>query len=166
MGGRGGSSGMGKGAVPSESSIKGGQAEYNGLPVKYDVNLENEASNHYSYITVGDKFFRLDAESQRSVLNHEVAHTISDDMILDNSGNQSFIRAFVQEKSVPVGSTAYNRGQRTYFEGLYGDIGATALVETTTRAITEYLNNPSSLRKRSQRAYDEVRKYMNRRKRR
>ena len=147
--------------VPSRDEIMMGLAEYGGLPVRYEPRMSADARNHTTEIVVSDKFFQHDYETRKHILNHEVAHNYSDEMISENSGRfPKFSSAFIQQKKVPEGSQAYKNGQRTYFEGLYGDIGATALVETTTRAITEYLDDPVKLRRRSRRAYNEVKKFM------
>lgn len=147
--------------VPSEDEIKQGVGQYGGLPVRYEPRMSADARNHTTEIVVSDKFFKHDYETREHILNHEVAHNYSDEMISENSGRfRQFSSAFIKQKKVPEGSQAYERGQRTYFEGLYGDIGATAILETTTRAITEYLDDPSRLRRRSRRAYNEVKRFM------
>lgn len=150
--------------VPTEDEIKMGFGQYGGLPVRYEPRMSADARNHTTEIAVSDKFFQHDYETRKHILNHEVAHNYSDEMISENSGRfQQFSSAFIQQKKVPEGSQAYKNGQRTYFEGLYGDIGATAIVETTTRAITEYLDDPARLRRRSRRAYNEVNRFMKKR---
>lgn len=147
--------------VPSEEDIKSGNAYYAGLKVVYDPNAKEDASNWTTFIKVTDKFFAHDNKTQQHILNHEVAHNFSDDLMSKNTGRwNEFASAFIKEKKVPEGSMAWERGQRTYWEGLYGDIGAIALSETVTRAITEYLDNPDRLKQRSQMAYDEIDKYM------
>ena len=146
--------------VPSETDIKMGTAKFGGIPVYYSNERDNEADNHYNYINVHDKFFQLDEEARRTILTHEVAHTYADDMIAQNAARSEFMRAFITQKPVPVGSAAYERGQRTYMEGLYGDIGSTALVETTTRAIVEYTQSPETLMQRSPAAYREIRRFL------
>ena len=168
MGGRGSSSGSERGAladvfagrVPSESDIKTGNATYGGIPIVYNPNKQNEASNLTSSIEVGDQLFQQSASGQREILNHEVSHNYSDDMIARYATERGFMDAFVQERPVPQGSAAWERGQRTYRMGLYGDIGATALVETTTLAIQEYISNPEALRQRSAAAYGFVRRFV------
>lgn len=149
-------------SVPTEDDIKNGTASYGGLPVKYDPKQTAEARNWTFYITVSDKFFGHDTETQRHILNHEVAHNLSDKIMGANTGRWSeFSKAFITEKNTPESSTAYARGQRTYWEGLYGDIGATALSETLTRAITEYLDDPDRLRNRSEAAFNEIQNALN-----
>lgn len=146
--------------VPTEDDIRSGNATYGGLPVKYH-DMGADARNMDSEIWVSSKFFDHPSDTQRHILNHEVAHNLSDDMMSQNSGRwQQFSSSFIQEKKVPETAPAYKAGQRTYWEGLYGDIGAIALSETVTRAITEYLDNPDKLKSRSTKAYNEVRKYM------
>lgn len=147
--------------VPSEEDIKSGNAYYAGLKVVYDPKAKEDASNWTTFIKVTDKFFAHDNRTQQHILNHEVAHNLSDDLMSKNTGRwNEFASAFIEEKKVPEDSLAWKQGRRTYWEGLYGDIGAIALSETVTRAITEYLDNPERLKQRSQMAYDEIDKYM------
>ena len=148
-------------AVPTREEVLGGKATYGGITVKYDSKMSADARNMTTEIHVSPKFFEHPVSTQRHILNHEVAHNLSDDMMFRNSDRwQAFSGKFIKEKEVPKGSLAYERGQRTYWEGLYGDIGATALSETVTRAITEYLDAPTALRNRSKEAFNEIRKYM------
>lgn len=147
--------------IPSENRIKDGTAKYFGLTVKYVPNMEAEARNMTSEIWVSDKFFDYDEKIREHILHHEVAHNLSDEMMSEHTGDWNrFASAFIQEKDVPKTSKAYENGQRTYWEGIYGDIGATALSETTTRAITEYLDDASRLKQRSEKAYEEVKRFM------
>lgn len=146
--------------VPSEEEIKSGSATYGGLPVKY-VPGNEDARNHTTFISVTNKFFNHSYKTQQHILNHEVAHNFSDDLMSKNTGRwNEFASAFIEEKKVPEDSLAWKQGRRTYWEGLYGDIGAIALSETVTRAITEYLDNPDRLKERSIRAFEEIDKYM------
>lgn len=146
--------------VPSEEEIKSGSSTYGGLPVKYIPGNE-DARNHTTFISVTDKFFNHPYKTQQHILNHEVAHNLSDDLMSKNTGRwNEFASAFIEEKKVPEDSLAWKQGRRTYWEGLYGDIGAIALSETVTRAITEYLDNPDRLKERSIRAFEEIDKYM------
>lgn len=162
FGGRGAS---GKHSVPSEEEIKMGIATYGGIQIQYNPNMDADARNQTTRILVSDKFFSHDEATKRDILTHEVSHNLSDKLIERNSSDwDRFSNAFVTEKPVPKGSAAWERGQRTYIEGLYGDIGSTAIVETTTRAITEYMVNPERLRSRSQSAYNIVNKFMRGRK--
>lgn len=146
--------------IPTKDEIKMGTATYGGLPVLYKQ-MDADARNVTTEIWVSDKFFGHSPDIQKHILNHEVAHNLSDEMMFQNSGRwQEFSGAFMQEKKVPETAPAYKEGQRTYWEGLYGDIGATALSETVTRAVTEYLDNPQGLKDRSAKAYEEVKKYV------
>lgn len=150
-------------SVPSKESVVSGNAEYAGLPLVYKPNLHAEAENFTTEIWVSDKFFNQPVDSQRHILNHEVAHNWSDELMqehLDDWGD--FASIFIQEKKVPESSASYQRGARTYWEGLYGDIGATALSETTTIAIVEYLDNPDRLKKRSEEAFDVIKEFVDR----
>lgn len=147
--------------VPTRDEITSGTATYGGLPVRLNVDMSADAHNLDSLIEVSNKFFDHPADIQRYILNHEVAHNWADDLMAQNSGRwQQFTSAFITEKQVPPSSSAYARGQRTYWEGLYGDIGATAASETVTRAMTEYLDNPARLKSRSRAAYNEIRRYV------
>lgn len=148
-------------AVPTKDQITSGNASYGGIPLKYKPGMHAEAENYTTEIWVSNKFFDLSPENQRHVLNHEVAHNYADDLMGKNTGNwNEFADKFIKEKNVPVDSPMYKNGARTYWEGLYGDIGATSLSETVTRAITEYLDNPSALRNRSAEAFDVIDNYM------
>lgn len=147
--------------VPTKDQITSGNASYGGIPLKYKPGMHAEAENYTKEIWVSNKFFDLSPENQRHVLNHEVAHNYADDLMGKNTGNwNEFADKFIKEKNVPVNSPMYKNGVRTYWEGLYGDIGATSLSETVTRAITEYLDNPSALRNRSTEAFDVIDNYM------
>lgn len=153
----------GNNEVPTMEQISDGTAKYGGLPVKFDPNMSAEASNFTTEIRVSNKFFDLQPDIQRHVLNHEVAHNYADDLMSRSTGRwKEFSNKFIKEKNVPVDSVAYRNGQRTYWEGLYGDIGATSLPETVTRAFTEYLDNPTALRNRSVEAFEEIDNYMRR----
>lgn len=147
--------------VPTRDEIASGTATYGGLPVRLNVEMHADAHNLTSLIEVSNKFFEHPLEGQRYILNHEVAHNWADELMAQNTGRwQKFTSAFIQEKPVPKGSLAWDRGQRTYYEGLYGDIGAIAASETVTRAMTEYLDNPARLRSRSKAAYNEIRRFV------
>ena len=132
-----------------EEDIKNGKGTYQGLPIKYIPSKSNEASNHTTYIEVGNKFFDLSVGGQRAVLDHEVAHNVSEDIIGSDFENAAII--FLTKKVAPQGSA---RAGETYYEGIYGNIGATALSESVTEAVREYNNNPDDLRKRSESAYN------------
>ena len=147
--------------VPSEEDIRTGNATYGGLKVVYDPNAKEDASNWTTFIKVSDKFFEHPYKTQQHILNHEVAHNLSDDLMSKNTGRwDEFASAFIKEKKVPEDSLAWKQGRRTYWEGLYGDIGAIALSETVTHAVTEYLDNPDRLKQRSIKAFNEIDKYM------
>lgn len=146
--------------VPSEEDIRAGRARYGGLPVKY-VPGNEDARNHTTFISVTDKFFEHPYKTQQHILNHEVAHNFADDLMSKNTGRwNEFASAFIKEKKVPEDSLAWKQGRRTYWEGLYGDIGAIALSETVTHAVTEYLDNPDRLKQRSTKAFEEIDEYM------
>jgi hypothetical protein len=114
-------------------------------------------------IWVSDKFFDYDEPMQKHILNHEVAHDFSDELMREHAGDwQKFATYFIREKDTPPKSPAYERGQRTYWEGLYGDIGAIALSETLTRAIAEYFDDPNRLRQRSSDAYSIIDEFVKR----
>lgn len=155
---------LGSSRVPTKDEITMGRASYGGLPVYYHPEIDSEARNLTTEIWVSNKFFDQPSNIQQHILNHEVAHNWSDEMQAEHYGDwQKFSSNFIEEKPVPKGSLAYERGQRTYWEGIYGDIGATSINETTTRAITEYLDNPQGLKSRSKKAYDIVREFVKRR---
>lgn len=150
-------------SVPTEEDIIFGLASYGGLPIKYNPNMPADARNMSTFIEVSDKFFTHDTATQQHILNHEVAHNFSDMLCAEHTGDwQKFCSAFISEKDIPPTSLAYERGQRTYWEGLYGDIGATAIWETTTQAITEYLDDPHRLKQRSQDAYTIIDEFLKR----
>lgn len=156
---------LGKNAqMPTREMIESGQASYGGLPIKYDPNMSAEARNMGTEIRVSKKFFDADDATQKHILNHEVSHGWSDELMAEHSGDwQEFASKFVKEKEYPKNSDAYRSGKRTYQEGLYGDIGATSLSETTTRAITEYLDDPDALMRRSPEAYEAIKEFVERR---
>ena len=151
-------------SVPPRQSIEAGEASYGGLPIRYEPNMHAEARNMDTEIRVSSKFFDYDEATQRHILNHEVSHGWSDDMMAEHAGDwQEFASKFVKEKEVPPTSQAYQNGQRTYWEGIYGDIGATSLSESVTRAITEYLDDPDALMRRSPEAFEAVSEFVARR---
>jgi hypothetical protein len=116
--------------------------------------MSAEARNMDHLIWVSDKFFDLDPATQKHVLNHEVAHDYSDILMKEHTGDwKDFCSVFITEKAYPPKSPGYMQGKRTYWEGLYGDIGAIALSETLTHAICEYFDDPNRLRSRSMDAY-------------
>lgn len=149
--------------LPSEIDIKSGRASYGGLPIEYHPNMSADARNMDHLIWVSDKFFTYDADVQLHILNHEVAHDFSDELMHEHAGDwQTFASAFIQEKDYPKTSSGYAEGKRTYWEGLYGDIGAIALSETITHAIVEYFDNPGKLRQRSLDAYTIIDEFITR----
>ena len=155
---------LGKGAkVPTKDAITSGQASYGGLPIKYTPKEHSEASSWGTEIHVSDKFFEHPEEVQRYILNHEVAHNWSDELMAEHTGDwREFVGIFVKEKEVPPTSDAYKNGQRTYYEGLYGDIGATSASETITHAMTEFLDDPQALLKRSPEAFEAIEEFVGR----
>ena len=147
--------------VPTKEDIVQGKASYGGIPIVYSPTLKADAENYTTKIYVSPKFFSHPYGVQQHILNHEVAHNLSDQLIKQHSDDwKEFCSRFIQEKPVPISSSAHKNGQRTYWEGLYGDIGATALSETLTRAITEYLDDPERLMDRSEQAYQEIDTFM------
>ena len=155
-------------SVPSEEEIKSGRATWRGMPIKYDASLYNEARNLTDYMAVGDKFFGADEGSQKYILDHEVAHNIADQIMYSMSDSWAKVAdTFTIEKMLPKGANVSfyteedDDGNRWYREGLYGDLGATAVSETITQAITEYFNNPEGLFNRSGDAYGFIDKYLN-----
>jgi hypothetical protein len=155
---------IGSNYVPSKDEILNGDATYGGLPVIYHPEIPSDARNMDSEIWVSDKFFTYSHSGQQHILNHEVAHNLSDELMNEHLGDwNEFASYFITEKQAPETSQAYKNGKRTYWEGLYGDIGATSLSETTTHAITEYLDNPNGLKRRSEEAYGIIDEFMTRR---
>ena len=149
--------------LPTKAEICSGNATYGGLPIEYHPNMSAEARNMDFRIWVSDKFFNLDDATQRHILNHEVAHDFADMLMAEHTGDwQQFASFFIQEKEYPKTSSGYAQGYRTYWEGLYGDMGAIALSETLTRAITEYLDNPHRLKQRSHNAYTIIDEFLKR----
>lgn len=147
--------------VPTREEIEEGSASYAGIPIKYKPAMNAEAQNFTDVIWVSDKFFNYDEDTQQHILNHEVAHNFSDEMMREHTSDwNEFCSKFIQEKEVPESSSAYRNGQRTYWEGLYGDIGAISLSETLTNAIVEYFDNPNRLKQRSMDAYNEIDKFI------
>lgn len=154
--------------VPSEEEIKSGSATWRGMPIQYDAKLTGEARNLTDFMKVGSKFFDMDQESQKSILDHEVAHTIADQIMYAMTDNWAEVAdKFTVEKMLPEGARVSfyteedDNGNKWYREGLYGDVGATALQETITRAVTEYFSNPDALQHRSSDAFGYIEKYLN-----
>ena len=147
--------------VPTREEIEEGSASYAGIPIKYKPGRSAEAQNFTDVIWVSDKFFNWDESIQQHILNHAVEHNFADEMMDEHIGDwKEFCSKFIQEKEYPEDSDAYKRGARTYWEGLYGDIGAISLSETLTNAIVEYFDNPNRLKQRSMDAYNEIDKFM------
>ena len=139
--------------LPSEEDIKNGNASWRGMPIKYDVNQKNEGSNHGTYMSLGSKYFELDDSAKLDTLNHEVAHTLADRILATATENWNDVMSIFLKKMV-------NGNGKEYFEGLYGDLGATAGSETITRAVNEYFNDPASLQGRSTDAYNYIDQYI------
>ena len=142
--------------IPSEEDIKSGKASWRGMPIQYDANQEAEGSNWTTFMKLGPKFFDLDEDGQRNVLDHEVAHTIADQIMKAAVAEwQSIADIFIPEKESTIDGET-----KKYREGLYGDLGATALSETVTHALSEYFSHPDALKQRSANAYDYIEKYV------
>lgn len=139
--------------LPSPEDIKSGNASWRGMPIKYDPNQLNEGSNHGTYMTLGPKYFDLDDNAKLDTLNHEVAHTLADRILATATENWNDVMSIFLKKVV-------NSDGKEYFEGLYGDLGATAGSETITRAVNEYFNDPTSLQSRSADAYNYIDQYV------
>lgn len=154
--------------VPSEDDIKGGKASWRGVPIQYDSSLSGEARNLTDFMKVGPKFFGMDEEAQKSILDHEVAHNIAD-RIMDQATDEweKVADIFAPKKLLPEGANPPfyteedDEGNRWYREGLYGDLGATALSETLTHALTEYFSNPDAFKKRDEGAFNYLDEYLN-----
>ena len=120
------------------------------LPVRYNPNLKNEASNKGDHIEVGDKFYQLSPEQQETILVHENAHNIADEYLFKQGHFEEIMnnKAFGETKTAPNG--------RTYWEGIFGDVGANSVVETFTEAIAVYKENPQWLQERHPQAYEYI----------
>lgn len=129
--------------IPSEEDIKSGKASWRGMPIRYNASLPNEAQNLTDFMEVGPKFF--EAQNQDGILDHEVAHNIADRLMKQAAGEW--------KKATDI---FISKG-----EGLYGDLGANALSETLTHAITEYFSNPDALKARSSDAFNYIKEYLN-----
>ena len=128
--------------VPSEEDIKSGKASWRGMPIKYNASLPNEAQNLTDHMEVGSKFF--EAQNQDNILDHEVAHNIADRLMQYMTGTW--------EKASEI---FMSNG-----EGLYGDLGASALSETLAHAVTEYFSDPDALKARSEGAFNYIEEYL------
>ncbi len=128
--------------VPSEDDIKSGKASWRGMPIKYNASLPNEAQNLTDFMEVGPKFF--ESQNQDGILDHEVAHNIADRLMKYAAGEW--------EKATDI---FISNG-----EGLYGDLGASALSETLAHAVTEYFDNPDALKSRSEGAFNYIEEYL------
>lgn len=150
-------------SIPTEEDIHNGNAEYGGIPVIYKPGMSAEARNMTTVIYIGSKFFECPESIQRHILNHEVAHNYADDLMREHTADwNQFCNIFIREGHYPESSSGYKQGKRTYWEGLYGDIGSIALSETLTRAITEYLDDPYRLKSRSAEAYNVIKEFIER----
>lgn len=154
--------------IPSEDDIKGGKASWRGVPIQYDSALSGEARNLTDFMKVGPKFFGMDEDAQKSILDHEVAHNIADRIMSQATDEwEKVADIFAPKKQLPNGANPsfYTEedaeGNRWYREGLYGDLGATALSETLTHALTEYFSNPDAFKKRDEGAFNYLEEYLN-----
>ena len=154
--------------VPSEDAIKGGKSSWRGVPIQYDSSLPGEARNLTDFMKVGPKFFGMDEETQRGILDHEVAHNIADRIMNQATDEwEKVADIFAPKKLLPKGANPSfyteedDNGNKWYREGLYGDLGATALSETLTHALTEYFSNPDAFKKRSEGAFNYLEGYIN-----
>ena len=128
--------------VPSEDDIKNGKASWRGMPIKYNASLPNEAQNLTDHMEVGSKFF--EAQNQDNILDHEVAHNIADRLMQYMTGT-------------------WDKASEIFIsngEGLYGDLGASALSETLAHAVTEYFSDPDAFKARSEDAFNYIEEYL------
>lgn len=138
--------------VFDKASVVVGNGIYEGLPIKYDAAMRGEASNQTTFIKVSDKFFDLSPEQQVHVLNHEVAHNVTEEY-LNNADKFIEVQnntAFGQTKIAPKGSA---KEGNAYWEGIFGDVGANSVVETFTESIATYLDNPKFMMEKHPDAY-------------
>ena len=110
---------------------------YMGQPVRYDSNYKGEGRKWQGRIDVGVNFFKHSKESQQNILNHEISHDISES-ILKSTDN------FIEAKDAKfLGQTKTTNG-KTYWEGIFGDIGSNSVDETVTDLIQIYYSNPTN----------------------
>ena len=154
--------------IPSEEDIKSGKASWRGVPIQYDSSLSGEARNLTDFMKVGPKFFGMDEDAQKSILDHEVAHNIADRIMNQATDEwEKVADIFAPKKLLPKGANPSfyteedDEGNRWYREGLYGDLGATALSETLTHSLTEYFSNPDAFKNRSEGAFNYLEEYLN-----
>lgn len=129
-------------SVPLEDEIKSGSAVWRCMPIKYDPSLDHEAENKTDYMKVGDKFF--EAKNQDNILDHEVAHNIAD-------------------RLMKYAANTWGKATDIFMsngEGLYGDLGASAMSETLAHAVTEYFSDPDALKARSGDAFNYIEEYL------
>lgn len=131
--------------------LKKGEVDFPDLPVK-KTNIKNEARNQGTYIEVGEKFEALSPEHQQSILVHENAHNLSNKHLFEDGKFQDILnnKAFGETKTTSDG--------RTYWEGIFGDVGATAVDETLTEAIAIYKRNPEWLLENHPKAHEYIKK--------
>lgn len=124
---------------PTSKALKKENVSFPDLPVRYNPNLKPEARNLTDHIEVGDKFKKLSKDYQDSILIHENAHNISNDYLFKKGKFSDILnnKAFGESKTANDG--------RVYWEGIFGDVGATSVDETFTEAISVYMRNPEWL---------------------
>ena len=159
--------------APSKESIQGGKESWHGIKLVYDPTMQNEARNLTSEIHVSDKFFTYSEEQQKHILDHEAAHNLSDEMISNVDWNElqsTFLhKRTIDERAVDMAKAANlnvfedEDGSHYVYESIYGDLGSNAIHESTTQAITEFMDDPEKLKGRSEAAYNAVAKFLEKR---
>jgi len=130
--------------------VEMGKVVYRGMRVRQSARVKGEGQNLHGEILLGEKFWDLSPKGQEHVLKHEWAHSVADDIMAENPKEVYAPGVFIERKPYPKG---HKKEGEFYYEGLYGDVGGTALSETVTEAIVEYEDNPEALRRRSEKAF-------------
>jgi hypothetical protein len=142
---------QGRTVVPVRRALKQSEVDFPDLPVK-KANIKNEARNKGTHIEVGEKFEALSPEHQQSILVHENAHNLSNKHLFEDGKFQDILN------NKAFGETKITSDGRTYWEGIFGDVGATSVDETLTEAIAIYKRNPEWLIKNHPEAYEYIKK--------
>lgn len=132
--------------APVRRALKQSEVDFPDLPIK-KANIKNEARNKGTHIEVGEKFEALSPEHQQSILVHENAHNLSNKHLFEDGKFQDILN------NKAFGETKITSDGRTYWEGIFGDVGATSVDETLTEAIAIYKRNPEWLLERHPKAY-------------